>query len=389
LTPAEAGPAPDPSAVAELSERARPESHAEIAREMIAAFERELAQGPKPARAGRLHYECARLFEWPLRETLRAAEHFQKAHALAPDHLPSVRGARRTLVASKRPQLALGLYDAEVKLTSDPHQKAVLQYEKGILLEDALGQRREAREAFQAGLDLDPSNTSLLKAVERAEIAAKAWDGLDKTYERAANAVTGDSRLKAAVIAERARIVEARRGDVRSATELYRLALETDSRTSAAIHALKRLCFGEERFGDLVMVLAHEAEVVTDPSARALSFYRAGRVLSDRLGSLDKAAEAFESAAREAPGDRVVLDELARVYEFSKNWPALVGVLERLASQTDRPAEKVGYFQRIGQLSEERLESDAVAAIWYEQARREDPLYEKIRWKTPGFLHFC
>jgi len=369
-------PTPDPTAVArEISERARPEQHAEIAREMIAAFERELAHGPKPPRAGRLHYECARLFEWPLRETLRAAEHYQKAHALTPDHLPSVRGARRALVASKRPQLALGLYDAEIKLVSDPHQKAVLQYEKGLLLEDALGQRREAREAYQAGLDLDPANTSLLKAVERAEIAAKAWDSLDKTYERAANAVTGDARLKAALIAERARIVEARRGDVRGATELYRLSLETDSRTAGAIHALKRLCFGEERFGDLVAVLAHEAELVTDPEARALAFYRAGRVLSDRLGALDKAAEAFESAAREAPADRVVLEELARVYEFSKSWPALIAVFERLASQSDKPTEKVGYFQRIGQISEERLENDAVAAIWYEQARREDPLY--------------
>jgi tetratricopeptide (TPR) repeat protein len=368
-------PTIDASVIAKDLEHAHPETHAAIAREMIATFEKELGSSPKPARAGRLHYECARLFEWPLGETPRAAEHFQKAHALTPDHLPTVRGARRTLVASKRPQLALALFDAEVKLTSDPQQKAVLLYEKGMLLEDALGQRREAREAYQAGLDLDPANTSLLKAVERADIAAKAWESLDKTYERAANAVTGDPRLKAAVIAERARIVEARRGDVRSATELYRLALETDSRTTAAIHALKRLCFGEERFGDLVAVLAHEAELVTDPGARALAFYRAGRVLSDRLGALDKAAEAFEGAARETPTDRVVLAELARVYEFGKAWPKLVAVLERLAAQSEKPAEKVGYFQRIGQISEERLENDAAAIVWYEQARSEDPLY--------------
>ncbi len=368
--------APDAGALArDLGDRARPEAHAHLAREMIASFEKELSDSPKQSRAGRLHYECARLFEWPLHETLRAAEHFQRAHVLMPDHLPSVRGARRTLIASKRPQLALGLFDAEIKLTSDPHHKAVLYYEKGLLLEDALGQRREAREALQAGLDLDPSNTSLLKAVERAEIAAKAWEGLDRTYERAANAVTADPRLKAAVIAERARIVESRRGDVRGATELYRLALETDSRTTAAIHALKRLCFAEERFGDLVAVLAHEAEIVSDPAARSLALYRAGRVLSDRLGALDKAAEAFEGAARETPTDRVVLEELARVYELAKNWPALVAVLERLAALTDKPAEKVGYFQRIGQLSEERLESESAAIVWYEQARGEDSLY--------------
>jgi hypothetical protein len=110
---------------------------------------------------------------------------------------------------AQAPPTALPFFDAEIRLTSDPQQKAVVYYEKGLVLEDALGARPEARAAFEAGLDLDPTNTSLLKAVERSAIAAKAWDTLDRTYERAANAVMKDSRLKAAVIAERARIVEA------------------------------------------------------------------------------------------------------------------------------------------------------------------------------------
>lgn len=359
----------------EAGQRAKPETRGEIAKEMIHAFERELATHPKAARAGRLHYECARLYEWPLGETLRAAEHYQRAYALLPEHLPSVRGARRALLAAKRHALALPLFDAEIKLTSDPQKKAVIYCEKGLVLEDALSQKKEAREAYEAGLELDPANPTLLKAVERAEIAARDWDRLDRTYERAANAITGDQRLKAAVIAERARSIESRRGDTRAATELYRLALETDSRTSGAIHALKRLCFGEERFGDLVHVLAHEAELVADPEARALAFYRAGRVLSDRLGALDKAAEAFESAAKEAPTDRVVLDELARAYELGKRWPELAQVLERLAALTQALAEQVGYYHRIGQLAEERLENDALAIEWLERARRVDPRY--------------
>ncbi|HEV8549774.1 MAG TPA: tetratricopeptide repeat protein, partial [Polyangiaceae bacterium] len=379
-----ATPAPRPVAAAVPFEvparavqalRVQPESHAEIAKEMLAAFERELATHPKAHRTGRLHYECARLYEWPLGDTLRAADHYQKAHALILDHLPSVRGARRTLLSAKRHAQALPFFDAEIRLTPDPQQKAIVYYEKGLVLEDALGQKPQAREAFETGLDLDPSNPSLLKAVERSAVAAKAWDALERTYARAANAVTGDPRLKAALIAERARVVEGRKRDPRGAAELYRLALETDPRSTAAIHALKRLCYADERFGDLVTVLAHEAELVSGPQARSLAFYRAGRVLSDRLGALDKAAEAFESAAREAPNDRVVLEELARSHELGKRWPELVGVLERLAALTASSGEKVGYLHRIGQLCEERLENEALAIEWFEQARAADRLY--------------
>jgi tetratricopeptide (TPR) repeat protein len=364
-----------PANAAQTLQHTQPGTHVEMAKEMLAAFERELATHPKPHRAGRLHYECARLFEWPLADTLRAADHFQKAHALVLDHLPSVLGARRTLLAAKRHQNALPFFDAEIRLTADPQRKAVVYYEKGLVLEDALNQKQQAREAFEAGLELDPTNPSLLKAVERAEIAAKAWDALDKTYARAANAVTQDARLKATLIAERARVVEGRKRDVRSATELYRLALETDPRITGAIHALKRLCYAEERFGDLVTVLAHEAELVSGPEARSLSLYRAGRVLSDRLGALDKAAEAFESAAREAPNDRVVLEELARAHELAKRWPELVAVLERLAGLANGPAEQVGLLHQIGELAEERLGDEELAITWFERARAVDPLY--------------
>jgi len=355
--------------------RAQPETHGEIAKEMLAAFERELATHPKPHRTGRLHYECARLYEWPLGDTLRAAENYQKAHALVVDHLPSVRGARRTLIAAKRHAQALPFFDAEIRLTSEPQQKAVVYYEKGLVLEDALGQKQQAREAFETGLDLDPTNPTLLKAVERAELGAKAWDALERTYARAANAVTQDARLKAALIAERARVVEGRKRDARGAAELYRLALETDPRSTGAIHALKRLCYADERFGDLVTVLAHEAELVSGPEARSLAFYRAGRVLSDRLGALDKAADAFESAAREAPNDRMVLEELGRTHQLAQRWPELVAVLERLAALATNAAEKVGTLHQIGQLAEERLGDEDLAITWYERAREADPLY--------------
>ncbi len=147
-----------PAHATEALRRTQPGTHVELAKEMLAVFERELAGHPKPHRAGRLHYECARLQEWPLADTQRAADHYQKAHGLVLDHLPSVRGARRTLIAAKRHAQALPFFDAEIRLTADPQRKAVVYYEKGLVLEDALNQKPQAREAFEAGLELDPTN---------------------------------------------------------------------------------------------------------------------------------------------------------------------------------------------------------------------------------------
>jgi hypothetical protein len=49
---------------------------------------------------GRLHYEIARLYESPLGDLVNAADYYQRAYALCPDHLPTLRGARRALIAA-------------------------------------------------------------------------------------------------------------------------------------------------------------------------------------------------------------------------------------------------------------------------------------------------
>lgn len=354
--------------------RAAIEAREISARTMIEAFERELATHPQPQRAGRLHYECARLYESPLGDLAKAAEQYQKAHALLTHHLPSVQGARRTLVAQKNYAAALPLFDAEIRMTSDPRRKALVYFEKGAVLEE-MGQKPQAREAYEAGLELDKSDATLLKVVERVELGAKAWDGLDRTYERAANVFETDARHRAAVIAERARLAEVRKNDHQTATELYALALDTFATGPSPVQALKRLHFNHQRWADLVAVLEKEAELAADPAARAMALFRVGRIQLDRLGQLDAATSAFERASREAPNDRVILEELARVYELGKRYPELASTLERIAEMVPTSLEKVVYYHRIGQIHEERTHEQSLAIEWYERALAADKSY--------------
>lgn len=345
------------------------------AQRALKKLEADLARERDPLRVGRLHYEVARLYEAPLGDLTNAADHYQKAYATCPDHLPTLRGARRVLCAKKSFQAALPLFDAEARYLAEPALKAQLFYEKGRILEDHLAQRREARDAYAAAADLDGQNAAYLKALERVDTQAKSWDALDKTLERSANAVASDSRHRAALIVERARLVETRKGDSRTATELYNEALGFDPRAPAALEALKRLHYAHQRWRDLTFVLAREAEQASDPNVRAMAYYRMGRVLSDRLGHLDEGLSAFERAAAELPGEPMVLEELARLYELGKRWDSLAGVLERLAELARSDGEKVGIQHRIGQLAEERLNDETRAITWFSSALKLDPTY--------------
>jgi cellulose synthase operon protein C len=340
------------------------------AKDLIFACERELEQkpAPTPQRAGRLHFEIARLQDSSLGDLTGAAEHYQAAHRLLPDHLPSILGARRALLQAGQFAAALPLFDAELRASSNAAKKALVSLEKARILDEKLGLKREARDAYEAALELDETNPSALRAVERAELGAKAWDALEKTYQRAAQVLTSDGRHRAAVLSERARLFEAHKRDNHTATELYQAAFEADPGAPSAILALKRLHTAHQRHHDLIAVLEREAVLSADPGVRALSLYRVARLYADRIGNLESAADALERALSHVGDEPMILEELARVYELSRRHADLVRILELVAGKLEVSTERVGIYHRLAQIYEDKLADESRAIIWYERA---------------------
>ena len=339
------------------------------AKDLIFACERELEQkpAPTPQRAGRLHFEIARLSDSGLGDLNRAAEHYQAAHRLLPEHLPSILGARRALLQAGQYAQSLPLFDAELRATSNAAKKALVSLEKARILDEKLGQKREARDAYEAALELDETNSSALRAVERAELAVKAWDALEKTYQRAAQVLSSDGRHRAAVLSERARLFEAHKRDNHTATELYQAAFEADPGAPSAILALKRLHAAHQRHHDLITVLEREAVLSADPAVRSLSLYRVARLYADRIGNLESAAEALERALSHVD-EPMILEELARVYELSRRHADLARILERIAGRLEASTERVGIYHRLAQIYEDKLKDEPRAIDWYERA---------------------
>lgn len=331
--------------------------------------------GIEPRRAARLHFEIARLMEAPLGDFEGAAEHYEKAHALWPEHVPTLRGARRVLARQNKLEAMIPLFDAEVQRVSDPRDKARLYYEKGLLLEQRVGDRQRAREAFRAAVGHDDHDAAFVLALARCERQTQSWRELDRSIERAANLVSGDPRHRAALLCQRARLAETWAHDDGQALELYRAALEVDPKALIALHGLKGLLYSNKRWGELIEVLRLEAACAADPSVRSMAHYRIGRVYVDSLGKIDEGIGALEQAIQETPDDPMVLEELARLYEESERHRDLVSVLEHLVDKAVDSRDSGGLFHRIGQLYEEKIGDSDQAIRWYERELALDRTY--------------
>jgi tetratricopeptide (TPR) repeat protein len=346
----------------------------------VQACEAELATTTDVARAARLHFEIGRLCESALGDLRRAATHYREALAKAPDHLGAIRGARRVLLARKNYQAALPLFEAEARLVPDPRRKAALLLTKGHVLEDVLGQRAEAREAYAAAHEFDRGDVAVLQALAQHDRASEQWEPLARDLERIANAVASDPRHRAAVVAQRARLLEQRLGKADAAIELYETALALDPDAPGAIPALKRLLHQQKRWRDLIGALEREAARSQSPAVRAMALYRVGRLHSEKLGNRDEAIAALERAARDAPGDVLVREELARLYEAAERWEPLVATLGalvdlRASAAGEAVSERVARLHRIGLLCEERLGDEERALAAHRAALEADPTF--------------
>ena len=333
---------------------------------------------PAPSRGARLHYEIARLYEGPLHDLMRASRHYQQALQLAPESLSIIRGARRTLIAQGKHQVALELFDAEARITSDPHQKAYILLAKGRLLEDALNRRDDARKTYAIALELDRGDATILKAVEQCDFDASAWNDLDETYERSANAVSSDVRHRAALVIRRAQLSELQHGNPEAAAELYEVALRLDPSSASAVEALKRLHHQHRRFRDLIRVLEIEAEHSSNGGIRTLALLRIAHIHAESLGNRNEAIHALERAVQQSPNHAMVLEELAELYEASERYDSLISTLERLAEVTDKDENRVSILHRIGQLQEDKLEQPEASIAWYEAALAIEPSHTPV-----------
>lgn len=345
------------------------------AQAQIDVWEAELATQPDLFRAARLSYEIARLYEYPLGDVAQATTYYLRAHGLAPEFLPVVRGTRRALLMQKNWSRALPLFDTEIRLSADPKRKAALLAAKASVLLDGLGNEGEARATFSAARDLDPSNVAYLRALEQIDARHAAWDQLERDVAQLASAVEKDPKLRAALVARRAHLAEVRLRSVGTAVELLETALDLDPQAPGAFAALKRMHHAQGRWRELISALEREAKQLSEPDVRAMAYYRIARLHSERLGSRDKAIAALEKSVAESPRYRLVLEELIRLYESAERYDVMVKTLQAMVDLLELPSEKISVLYQIGDIVENKLHNEDEAMRWYEAALQIEPTY--------------
>jgi tetratricopeptide (TPR) repeat protein len=238
--------------------------------------------------------------------------------ALAVREDPTNVAARRAL---KRLYHAHGRWAelCEVLLTeadlaaSDP-DRSLAYYLAGRVLGERLGQRDRALDIYRRALSIAPDDPLVLGEVARTCQALGRWEEALAVVERLARSGS-DRRMRAALHLQAGRLAAERRGDDDRAGVHYLRAVELDPRCEPALARLDELYARRGDWEELSRLLVSEADLATEPAARAARLHRAGQIALDRLGEAERAAELMARALAADPDflpARAALERLLR-----------------------------------------------------------------------------
>jgi cellulose synthase operon protein C len=251
----------------------------------------------------------------------------------------------------------------EIPLLIDIYSRLAHLYEEKFKALD------EAVKCTQAVLKMAPALLAAHAELARMLQTRERWEDL-ATALSAWHKAAPESGAKVEILIRAATVLDERIHDPNRAIDSLKSALELEPTRPETVAALSRIYAREQRWDDLIGILADQAGRVPEPAAQSALHEQIAEIQEHRLHNANAAIDELIVARGLDPGRRSVLLSLERLFTAASRWNELIDTLERLAAAAaDDAAAQLQYFSRIGSLWDVNLGQLPEAIASWERAR--------------------
>ncbi|MDX2087534.1 MAG: tetratricopeptide repeat protein [Kofleriaceae bacterium] len=366
------------------------------ARELVTTLERKIELTAELAERQALRHAAAEVYEHKLDDIYQA---ISQLTAVLDDDAGEERAlAELDRVYSKQkmwPEL-LDVVDKRALLAHNAQDRADLAYRAARLVEheltdpdasiprygavlQVLPSHAGARGALEALMGSDDHVDAASPILERVFRADRDADGLVRVYERRLAAPSDDAEARRADWAALAEVQETMANRPAEAFAVWARAIAASPEDTDLLSPLVRIAETQPTlWPELATRIDLLLETSLPPETMQLYAMRLGQIAEDKLGTLDRAAAAFEKATL-GPEPRAALLALERVLARAGQWPELAAVLHRQAEAADDDVQRAEYLYREGDLAETTLRDAARAVGAYREVLQLVPSHSQAR----------
>ncbi len=344
-------------------------------------YEREIDQRIGDPAAVR--YELGDLCLRRLNEPWRALDQFREALSQNPEHEPTVR-VLETLVEqseyrSAAAELLEPLYlrrmewakvtkilEARLDGEDDPTQRLELLRHLGDVQESHLEDLDGALETYGRLFAEDPHDLHSQGTLTRLARSLGRWDRLAAIFDQTLRAVEVDDGDTAVLALTTAKLYDERLEDLDRAGYFYQRALTYDPSNKEAGQALASV-YSRSRKWEVLLDLDRERASFADADdERVAILHEIARIEVDELANSKGGIVTYRSILEIDPANTEAVTRLDQLLEGVERWEELGGHIEFQIDNASDAGTALGLRQRLGSLTETRLENPARALDIFE-----------------------
>lgn len=363
--------------------------------ESLAKTYQDLAEHQaEPALAAHLYSAAAQVLEREVADSGRAVALYRKVLELEPEKRAALDSLERLLKLGDNHEALSLLLQQKSAALDDLAERKVPLYEAGVLERDVLDRPQEATKVYESILELDPDDAPALEALSQLYLELSNWRPLLAVQQRTVELAESVDDKKG-IYYQMGAVYERELEDLPKAIDIYQKVLELDPDDLPALGRLDVLYQAEANWHELLTVLAHEAELASDPSESVSYQYRIAELYERRLGDASRAIELYSDVLVSDPehGPTLAALELLKegpapyalaaaravesIYEALADWPRLVSALEVQSQHSEDVFEIVELYHRIAGIYEQQLADPASAFDWFARAVARDTRNER------------
>ncbi len=329
-------------------------------------------QVEEPAEQGDLLARIGRILNVELGQSEHAAAALEQALELDPDCVPALEQVAHLHRLESRWSELFEVLERLATLAPDAPSRAELHLEMARLYEDRLYEKEQATASYRKALDLDDSNVTTLKALERLHREQEQWEPLAEVLARMAE-LEEEAELAVPLLERAAELNEEKLGRAELATEQLEDALALVPDHAPAQRALQRLYRRAGRFLELADLLTLQLENTWSPSERMELQLERAVLFEEDLDDAERAVDALRSLQELDPDSEVALEGQARLHGKMEQWDQALKALGQLADHVDDPARLAETYFRMGEIRERVHQDLERAEHFYQEALAHAP----------------
>ncbi|MDJ0766207.1 MAG: hypothetical protein QNJ97_24710 [Myxococcota bacterium] len=249
----------------------------------------------------------------------------------------------------------------------DEGEQAELHRNIAKILETKLEKTDEAMESWCMALEIEEDVESL-GALSRYYERYEDWDAYIDVLQKQAP-YAEDHGERADILYKRAIILfEALGEQDQAVAEFKKIVDEVFPNHLPTLEKLRQILVDAEQYEEAAEILEKQITNTEDQAGLKALLVLLGGWYRKEIGDMERAAEAFERAARIDSNDDDLLDTLDEVYAASEAWDNLLNLMHHRFQNTLDEDDRLDMAIRAGTLCEETLEDTKRAWIWYRLA---------------------